>query len=729
MSMANFDWNSARLVVTCGGGLEDFLLQEIQTLAGQEYKVLRGAVEGPASAHGLYNICLWSRLASRVLLPLAHFPYKNEQDLYDQMRTIQWHDHFDNVHSIAISTSADSSVSLNTQFLTLKTKDAIMDHFRHFTGDRPGVNTRDPDIRIHVHFDRELVSVSLDLSGEPLHKRGYRVAQNDAPMKETLAAALLIAAGWPDQSKTQLIDPMCGSGTLLIEAAMMQAKMAPGLLRRRFGFECWRYHEEQLWQQMISEAALQDQSEQITFSIKGYDADPNAIQAAGRNIKSAGLEGCIHLERRELALFHVHEKAAAAGGFVVCNPPYGERLDKDSDLIWLYRAIARALQKNCADWRVALITNQIEFADVLQLDDPQTYRVFNGPIRCFVRSGKVVPRSAIFQPVPLQLRNETAPTEMAADFANRLKKNYRQLVKWAEREQVYAWRLYDADIPEYNLAVDWYNGHLHVQEYAPPKTVDPDKAAKRLDDALAALRQVFDVAASRIHLKSRQRQKGKQQYQKLDDKKRMFVVEEGGAQLLVNLDDYLDTGLFLDHRPTRLRLQQLAQGKRFLNLFCYTGAATVHAAYGGAKKTVSVDMSTTYLEWARNNLYLNGFAEASHQLIRSDCMKWLKETNDQFDLIFVDPPTFSNSKRMQGFFDVQAAHEEMLDLVMKRLEPGGLVIFSNNFRGFKLAEGLETKYQVKDITQASLPPDFASKGRPIHRCWELALKPKTGVYG
>jgi len=264
-----------------------------------------------------------------------------------------------------------------------------------------------------------------------------------------------------------------------------------------------------------------------------------------------------------------------------------------------------------------------------------------------------------------------------------------------------------------------------VQEYAPPKSVDPEKAAKRLDDAVATILQLFDVGGNKIHLKSRQRQRGKQQYQKLDDQKRMFIVEEGGAQLLVNLDDYLDTGLFLDHRPTRMRLQQLAQGKRFLNLFCYTAAATVHAAYGGARKTVSVDMSATYLKWARNNLYLNGFSEASHQLIRTDCMKWLKETNDQFDLIFVDPPTFSNSKRMRGFFDVQASHEELLDLVMKRLEPRGLVIFSSNFRGFELSEGVEQKYRVKDITQSSLPPDFNSKRRPIHHCWELSLLPKT----
>lgn len=720
--MSTFDWSSARLIVTCGGGLENFLLKEIQALAGDEFSLLRGAVEGPASARNVYNICLWSRIASRVLLPLAQFAWKDEQDFYDNLRQILWHDHFDISRSIAISTSADASVNLNTQFLTLKAKDAVMDHFRHFTGERPNVNTRDPDIRIHVHFDRELVSVALDLSGEPLHKRGYRVAQNEAPMKETLAAGLLMAAGWPHPDKPQLIDPMCGSGTLLIEAAMMQAQMAPGLLRRRFGFEQWQHHDQELWQQCVNEASAADQSEQMEFAIRGYDADINAIQAAGRNVKAAGLEGCIHLERRELAHFAVHEKNTAAGGFVVCNPPYGERLDKDTDLIHLYRAFARKLQRHCQQWQVALITNQIEYADVLQLDEPQTQRVFNGPIRCFIRSGTVVPRAAQFVQVPLQLSQQDFSTAPARDLVNRIRKNVKQLDKWVQKEDVYAYRVYDADIPEYNLAVDWYNGQLHVQEYAPPKTVDADKAAKRLDDALNALKALFELPPSRIHVKSRQRQKGNQQYQKLNDQKRTYIIEEAGALLVTNFDDYLDTGLFLDHRPTRIRLQQLAKGKRFLNLFCYTGAATVHAAVGGAKKTVSVDMSATYLQWARSNLYLNGFAEASHQLIRSDCMTWLRNTNDQFDLIFVDPPTFSNSKRMQGHFDVQVAHEELLDLVMKRLEPGGLVIFSNNFRGFKLSPALAEKYGVKDITQASLPPDFA-RGKPIHQCWELTLKP------
>jgi len=500
--------------------------------------------------------------------------------------------------------------------------------------------------------------------------------------------------------------------------------MAPGLVRKRFGFEQWAWHDVARWQEAVNRAVKRDQSEDFAFQIRGYDSDNDSIQAAMKNIDAAGLTGCIHVERRELAQFALHQSADAELGVVVSNPPYGERLDKDADLIFLYRAIARRFQENCEHWRAAIITNNVEFADALQLENPQTAKVFNGPIRCVFRSGEVVKRAG-FQCVPEapQLQHDLIDAQPAKDLLNRIKKNLKGLQKWVEREQVVAYRLYDADIPEYNMAIDWYNGHLHVQEYAPPKSVAPEKALQRLDDALSSLKVFFNIPFSRIHVKSRQKQKGNQQYQKLNETRRMMPIDEAGALLLVNLDDYLDTGLFLDHRPTRVRLQQLSKGTRFLNLFCYTGAATVHAAIGGARNTVSVDMSATYLNWGRNNLYLNGCSESHHRLVRSDCMAWLKTCRDQFDLIFVDPPTFSNSKRMQGFFDVQKSQLELLDLAMKRLEPGGLLIFSNNFNRFELEPELAERYEVKDITGASLPPDFA-RGKPAHRCWEFRHKPR-----
>lgn len=722
--MSTFDWNSSKLVVTCAGGLESFLLQEIQAIAGEDFELSRGAVIGPANLKNLYEICLWSRIASRILLPIAEFPYKSEDDVYQRLRQIHWQEHFSVSQSLAISTAKDASVNVNTQFLTYRVKDAIVDHFRHFVGDRPNIDTRNPDMRIHIYVGRDSVQVALDLSGEPLHKRGYRMAQNEAPLKETLAAALLMSVGWPNSQYPQLVDPMCGAGTLLIEAAMMQADMAPGLVRRFFGFEHWLWHDESQWHEAVSRAAQRDQSEDFTFQIRGYDADNDSIQAAMKNIAAAGLDGCIHVERRELAQFLLPPSTQANLGMVVCNPPYGERLDKDADLIFLYRAIARRLQENCEHWRASIITNNVEFADALQLENPQTTKVFNGPIRCVLRSGEVVKRAG-FQCVPIapELQHDAIDGLPARDLVNRIKKNLKGLQKWIQKEGVVAYRVYDADIPEYNLAIDWYNGHLHVQEYAPPKSVAPEKAQQRLDDALSSLKVFFNIPFSRIHVKSRQKQKGKKQYEKLGEVRRMLPIDEAGALLLANLDDYLDTGLFLDHRPTRIRFQSLSKGMRFLNLFCYTAAATVHAAIGGARTTVSVDMSATYLNWARNNLYLNGCSESHHRLVRSDCMAWLKTCHEQFDLIFVDPPTFSNSKRMQGFFDVQKSQVELLDLAMKRLEPGGLLIFSNNFNRFELESELLERYEVRAVTAESLPPDF-SRGKPAHQCWEFRHKAK-----
>ncbi|MAR92247.1 MAG: bifunctional 23S rRNA (guanine(2069)-N(7))-methyltransferase RlmK/23S rRNA (guanine(2445)-N(2))-methyltransferase RlmL [Pseudomonadota bacterium] len=707
-----------RLIVTCAGGLEPFLLQEVQGLVGSEFELTSGVVAGPFSLRALYTLCLWSRIGSRILLPIAEFAYRNEQDFYHRLRQVHWQQYFSLDSSFAVAASKDPKTEINTQFMTYRTKDAIVDYFRQFLGDRPTVSTRQPDIRVHVHFRGDQAQVALDVSGVPLHQRGYRVAQHAAPLKETLAAAMLVAAGWPRDDWPRLVDPMCGSGTLLIEAAMMQAQMAPGLMRRRFGFEAWLGHDEPLWQSVVQEAVARECLETAHLDIRGYDADGESVQAALRNIAAAGLEGHIHVERRGL-----HQFRSTGGqqqtGLVVTNPPYGERLDSGVDLIFLYRALARTLQQHCPHWHAALITNQVEYADALQLEQPLTHRVFNGPIRCILRIGEVVPRNSYgCVPTPPAPRPEAVAGAPAPDLLNRIRKNLKNLQKWIQREQVLMYRLYDADIPEYNMAVDWYNGHLHLQEYAAPKKVDAEKARQRLQDAVTSLQALFGLPDSRIHIKSRQRQKGRSQYQKLAERRQRLVLAEGEALLLVNLDDYLDTGVFLDHRPTRLRIAGQSRGLRFLNLFCYTGAATVHAALGGARQSTSVDMSPTYLNWARENLHLNGIAEAQHRLVQSDCISWLRTTREQFDLIFVDPPTFSNSKRMQGYFDVQAAHVELLDLAMKRLEPGGLLIFSNNFNRFQLASELSERYAVKDVTTASLPLDFA-RGKPAHRCWEF----------
>ena len=323
-------------------------------------------------------------------------------------------------------------------------------------------------------------------------------------------------------------------------------------------------------------------------------------------------------------------------------------------------------------------------------------------------------------PVPSQASEPARLSEGGQMFANRLQKNLKQLGKWAKKAGVECYRLYDADMPEYAVAVDLYRDWVHVQEYAAPRSIDPQKAQTRLLDALAAIPVALGISSDKVVIKRRERQTGTRQYERQDQQGRFMEVSEGGVKLLVNLTDYLDTGLFLDHRPLRLRIQKEAAGKRFLNLFCYTATATVHAARGGARSTTSIDLSKTYLDWARRNLALNGFSD-KQRLEQGNVMQWLAEDRGEYDLIFIDPPTFSNSKRMEGVFDVQRDQVELIDLAMARLAPGGVLYFSNNFRKFVLDEGVQARYQVKEISEQTLDPDFVRNPK-IHRAWMIQAK-------
>jgi 23S rRNA (guanine2445-N2)-methyltransferase / 23S rRNA (guanine2069-N7)-methyltransferase len=303
-------------------------------------------------------------------------------------------------------------------------------------------------------------------------------------------------------------------------------------------------------------------------------------------------------------------------------------------------------------------------------------------------------------------------------FADRVVKNRKQLSKWVKQENIQCYRIYDADMPEYAVAIDIYHDWLHVQEYAAPKTVDAEKAQRRLEEVMLALPQALQIPEARIVLKQRRQQTGKDQYQTHDEKGEYIQVEEGGCKLLVNLNDYLDTGLFLDHRPVRQKIQHLAQGKRFLNLFCYTGTATMHAVQGGAHNSLSVDMSATYLSWGKKNLALNGFSDQVHQFEQHDCMESIKHHKGEYDLIFLDPPTFSNSKKMIGVLDVQRDHAWMIHRVMDLLSEDGLLIFSTNYRRFELDDKVLQHNHVEDISDQTLDKDF-SRNKKIHRCWEI----------
>jgi 23S rRNA (guanine2445-N2)-methyltransferase / 23S rRNA (guanine2069-N7)-methyltransferase len=315
-------------------------------------------------------------------------------------------------------------------------------------------------------------------------------------------------------------------------------------------------------------------------------------------------------------------------------------------------------------------------------------------------------------------------------FANRLRKNAASLAAWARAAGIACYRVYDADMPEYAFSVDLYQAAVdspdeawaYVQEYAAPATVDVSKARARRQEAFAVIPEVLGVPRERVHLRVRRRQKAGAQYTKLAERGEFVTVSEGGLKLLVNFTDYLDTGLFLDHRPTRARIRELSAGKTFLNLFAYTATATVFAAAGGARATTSIDMSRTYVDWARRNLALNGFGdERRHRVLQEDVLAWLEQApSERYDLIFLDPPTLSRSKRMTAELDIQRDHVRLIRAVLARLAPGGLLLFSNNFRKFKLDADALAEFDVRDVTPATIPKDFARDPK-IHRCFEIRV--------
>ncbi|MGF6591189.1 bifunctional 23S rRNA (guanine(2069)-N(7))-methyltransferase RlmK/23S rRNA (guanine(2445)-N(2))-methyltransferase RlmL [Pseudomonas sp. 2835] len=726
------------LYLTCPKGLEGLLAEEARGLGLEEVREHTSAIRGTADMETAYRLCLWSRLGNRVLLVLKRFNMKNADDLYDGVNEVEWQDHLEASGSLAVEFSGHGSGIDNTHFGALKVKDAIVDKLRTSSGERPSVDKLNPDLRVHLRLERGEAILSLDLSGHSLHQRGYRLQQGAAPLKENLAAAVLIRAGWPRIAAEggALADPMCGVGTFLVEAAMIAADIAPNLRRERWGFSAWLGHVPALWRKLHDEALARAEAglARPPLWIRGYEADPRLIQPGRNNVERAGLSDWVKIYQGEVGSFEPRPDQNQKG-LVICNPPYGERLGDEASLLYLYQNLGERLRQACLNWEAAVFTGAPDLGKRMGIRSHKQYAFWNGALPCKLLLIKVQPDQfvtgerrqperngdAAEQRTPAAVASEPARlSEGGQMFANRLQKNLKQLGKWAKRENVSCYRLYDADMPEYALAIDLYQDWVHVQEYAAPRSIDPEKAQARLFDALAAIPQALGIDQSRVVVKRRERQSGTRQYERQSAQGQFLEVQEGGVKLLVNLTDYLDTGLFLDHRPMRLRIQREAAGKRFLNLFCYTATASVHAAKGGARSTTSVDLSKTYLDWARRNLSLNGFSD-KNRLEQGDVMAWLQACRDEYELIFIDPPTFSNSKRMEGVFDVQRDHVELLDLAVARLAPGGVLYFSNNFRKFQLDENLAERYAVEEISAQTLDPDFARNSK-IHRAWKIQAR-------
>jgi 23S rRNA (guanine2445-N2)-methyltransferase / 23S rRNA (guanine2069-N7)-methyltransferase len=708
-------------IATAPIGAASVLAEELAQYGASDIRERSHDVKFQGTLEVGYRACLWSRTSSRVLLSIGSIDASSSKDLFEALKRIDWREHLAPGATLACDCSGGNESIRHTIYGAQLLKDAVCDTLRDATGERPNIKPERPDVLLHLHVERSTALLSVDFSGESLHRRGYRTEGGRAPLKENVAAAVLLRAGWPgiESQGGVLVDPMCGSGTFLAEAALIAADAAPALERDYFGFSGWRGHDAALWEKLRGEARSRRAARVPRRCIFGSDLDADAVRMAIANGERAGIAEWLHVEKRALGDIAVPR---AEVGLVVTNPPYGERIGAESGLPELYVELGRTLRERFRGWQAAILTGNPPLARNLGIYAKRTHRVFNGTIEC--RLLRFDLNELREQRPPEAVRGDWSSRPGAQMFANRLRKNLQRLGAWAEREHVDCFRVYDADMPEYAFAIDVYGRearHVHVQEYAPPKSVNQEGARERRREVLAVLPEVLSVPPAHVHCRLRKPQKAGEQYEKHALTAERHAVQEGGLKFWVNFRDYLDTGLFLDHRIIRQMLRGWAKDADFLNLFCYTGSATVYAAAGGARGSVSVDLSNTYLDWAHDNLLLNGFGGAEHELHRADCLQWLESQSvrgPHFDLIYVDPPTFSNSKRMEGVLDVQRDHVGMIRRSLRLLRPGGRLVFSTNYTRFKLDAEALADLGVDDISAATIPQDFERNSR-IHRCFVI----------
>ena len=713
-------------IATAPVGAASVLAEELAQFGATDVKERSHDVKFQGTLEVGYRACLWSRTATRVLLSLGSIDAGSSNSVYEGVKRIDWRDHLAPGATLACECSGGNESIRHTIYGSQLIKDAVCDNLRDATGERPNIKPERPDVLLHLHVEGPTALLSVDFSGESLHRRGYRSEGGRAPLKENVAAAVLLRAGWPGifARGGVLLDPLCGSGSFLTEGALIAADTAPALEREYFGFLGWRGHNAQLWERLLDEARARRTAGAALARrcILGSDADADAVRMTIANGEQAGIADWLHAEKRALGEI---VRPRGEEGLLVANPPYGERIGAESGLPALYSELGSVLRERFQGWQAAILTGNPPLARNLGIYAKRTHRFFNGAIECRLLRFEL---SEASEQRPAEVvRADWSSRPGAQMFANRLRKNLQRLDPWAEREHIDCFRVYDADMPEYAFAIDLYgrgSRHVYVQEYAPPGSVDQEGARDRRREALAVLPEVLAVPLSHVHSRVRKPQKGSEQYEKRDAKAERHAVQEGGLKFWVNFRDYLDTGLFLDHRIVRASLREWAQGADFLNLFCYTGSATVYAAAGGARSTASVDLSNTYLDWAHENLLLNGFGDPRHELYRADCLQWLEEqeaAGPRFDLIFVDPPTFSNSKRMEGVLDVQRDHVGMIRRSLKLLRPSGRLVFSTNYTRFKLDAQALADLSIEDISAQTIPKDFERNAR-IHRCFVIRFK-------
>lgn len=696
---------------TCPKHLELLLKDEIIALGGSEVKEGLAGVHFQMTAANLHQLVMWTRLANRILIKLGEEKCRDKDDLYSYVQQFPWRSHCRQwPDTLSIRFSGTNTSLKNTHFSSQIIKDAVCDQLNDQFEKRPKVVKKDGHLGIYGHLKHQQLSLYQDITGHSLHQRGYRTENTLAPLKENLAAAILIRADWPAKAKQSyhLIDPMCGSGTLLLEGWAIASDLAPNLNYKSHSLFSWQYFDSNHWLKLTDEAHTRhtEAAAQFKGQIIGVDHYKDSIALAQTNSQQISGGERIGFHYQTLERFKIPPR----NNLIVTNPPYGVRLQKNYYQSW--KQLAAWLRNNVREAQAAVLTPDESLSWILGFKEQGAYAFYNGRIPIQLRLYDINKSQLLSYPDDQYF----ALPAKAQMVANRLKKNQNRLQKWLKQEDIDCYRLYDADLPEYAIAIDCYHSHVVMQEYQSPKTIPNKQAAAHLHQAMLAVQAVVQPKKDFIHLKTREKQAGDNQYQKQEVEDTTQVVKEQSRRFLVDFERYLDTGLFLDHRWLRNTLQANSKDKNVLNLFCYTGSLSVAAALGGAKQVDSVDTSKTYLNWAKENFNLNQL-NGPHGFIRSDVMAFLAHNSKQYDVIIADPPTFSNSHSRDEDWILQQHHGALIDACMKHLSQQGVLYFSNNFKKFILDEVLKKRYLIEDITTKSLDLDF--KDSRIHHCFTV----------
>jgi len=737
------------LVATAAFGLEAIVVRELKSL-GYDARVARpGRIEFAGDLAAICRANLWLRSADRVLLQLGKFTANDFDTLFLTACELPWEEWIAPDAAILVRGRSHKSQLTSVPACQRTIKKAIVERLlaKHAVSTLPETGAPVP---VEVALLEDEVTLSLDTSGDGLAKRGYRTLTGPAQIRETLAAALVQLSFW--KPERPLIDPFCGTGTIVIEAALLGRRLAPGRLRR-FAAEGWPSVAAEPWQQAREEAADLELPA-LPERPMGTDVDAESLKLARYHAEQAGVVEDLHFQQRSFADLSSQRQY----GCTIMNPPYGLRLGEDREVEALYRTLPEVLRR-LPTWSHYIMSARADLEQLVGQKADRRRKLFNAQIECtyFQFYGPRPPKrqatedsagapsvsgapppaadspsslevsppvsTAPRQPAPPKqpafggLRDEAG--RQADEFANRLRKLARHLRRWPSKRGITCYRIYERDIPEIPLVVDRYEDALHIAEFERPHERTAAEHADWLDFMVCTAAETLEVPRNMAFLKHRARQRGSLQYDRVDERQAVQVVNEGGLKFQVNLSDYLDTGLFLDHRQTRGMVRDLADGKNFLNLFAYTGAFTVYAAAGGAAKTTSVDLSATYQDWTAENLRLNGFGGSEHRLVRSDAHAFLAslDANEHFDLAVVDPPTFSNSKSLEQDWDIQRDHAALLQQVIAHLAAEGVLFFSTNSRRFKLDEAALAGVSIREISKQTVPEDF--RNQRIHRCWRM----------